>query len=386
MTPLLWGLLACATPKAFYENARLDIAPVSEDSRGYLVNRITNAVDSGRVERIVLDGQPVQTADIDNIPLTGLAAAWTILDDKVHHGAEWDLSIRLEDGPTRIVTVIWEPDDVLRIQLGDDVPTISTRPSAGELKLRYGIGPLKDGDRKWTADQRGALGTALALLSEQERVVIRDMPFVRLREGPTRHVAHYVQRNNRVRIQLYDALFKDDGQAFHGAIDAPYPPSTYGIIHEIGHALASHSVFLLGQQYSAAVEIYNLTAEQLNELGQALNRATPAEQRRRQPEYEAMELKLNAALGLVKTLEARYQRQAKQPPVLQQYVEVRGDREGPTPYGRTSDEESFAEAFALFHIDPAALRRVLPDVYAWMASGGHIQTMNRAIASAQSGE
>ena len=37
--------------------------------------------------------------------------------------------------------------------------------------------------------------------------------------------------------------------------------------------------------------------------------------------------------------------------------------------------ESFAESFALFKADPAALRRVNPEVYRWFAQGGHLKAL-----------
>ena len=44
----------------------------------------------------------------------------------------------------------------------------------------------------------------------------------------------------------------------------------------------------------------------------------------------------------------------------------------PTAYVRISVEEAFAECFALFYVDPRALQRAHPAVYAWFKSGGHL--------------
>ena len=62
-------------------------------------------------------------------------------------------------------------------------------------------------------------------------------------------------------------------------------------------------------------------------------------------------------------------------PVLRAYRSARDHAKGPTPYGRTSLSESFAEAFALFRADPAALRRVDPGAFAWFESGGHLRAL-----------
>jgi hypothetical protein len=63
--------------------------------------------------------------------------------------------------------------------------------------------------------------------------------------------------------------------------------------------------------------------------------------------------------------------------VLKAYLEVLRGEPGPTDYAQTSAKESFAESFALFHVDPAALRRVLPRVHAWFAAGGHVKAARR---------
>jgi hypothetical protein len=47
----------------------------------------------------------------------------------------------------------------------------------------------------------------------------------------------------------------------------------------------------------------------------------------------------------------------------------------PTMYGQTSTEEAFAECFALFHVDPQALKRTAPKVFDWFDRGEHIRVM-----------
>ena len=51
---------------------------------------------------------------------------------------------------------------------------------------------------------------------------------------------------------------------------------------------------------------------------------------------------------------------------------ARGVERGPTPYGAGNIWESYAEAYALWHADPDALRRTMPATAEWFANGGHL--------------
>ena len=59
-------------------------------------------------------------------------------------------------------------------------------------------------------------------------------------------------------------------------------------------------------------------------------------------------------------------------PVLAAFKKQLGNRQGPTLYGATALEETFAEAFSLFHSDRAALTRIWPDIAAWFAQNKHL--------------
>ena len=62
-------------------------------------------------------------------------------------------------------------------------------------------------------------------------------------------------------------------------------------------------------------------------------------------------------------------------PVLEGYLAALAGQPAPTDYGNSSTKESFAEAFALFHVDPNALKRTRPAVYEWFAARGHINAL-----------
>ena len=66
-------------------------------------------------------------------------------------------------------------------------------------------------------------------------------------------------------------------------------------------------------------------------------------------------------------------------PVLRAYLKVRGQKRGPTPYGETSAAESFAESFALYRVDPKALKRVFPKVYQWFKRNEHLTVIKKNL-------
>jgi hypothetical protein len=61
------------------------------------------------------------------------------------------------------------------------------------------------------------------------------------------------------------------------------------------------------------------------------------------------------------------------------YSSLPGALAGPTSYGRSNAQESFAEAFALYHLDPDALRWLTPAVHDWFAASSHLQIPEPAL-------
>ncbi len=67
------------------------------------------------------------------------------------------------------------------------------------------------------------------------------------------------------------------------------------------------------------------------------------------------------------------ERLAESVPLLVAYAALPGARKGPTAYGATEIGEGFAESFALYRLDPAALGRVAPEILRWFDSGEYLR-------------
>ncbi len=378
----MW-LLSCRTPQPFYQSMTLSQPEITEGDRAFLVDNLQGAVRRGRVESVWLleEGVPraVSMEHLGSLPLAALAMSWGLLDTSEFRGAEWDAVIAVEGLGRLTVSGWWEPDRRLVLAVGESYAAPSfPEPSPAALTARYGIGALEQGDTSWTPAERGVLGHALSLLTDDEHVVLTGMPFVRYHQGPGDHAAHYIHDNGDVRIQLYDVLFGSDLETFRGSVHHPQPPSAMGILHELGHAVAGYPQVAIYRRSAVAFDTYNALADEINALSQILQRASPAEQRRRMEEFNALRLKVEAAYGLTETLTARLQA-AIPSPVVVEYLAIRGEGGGPTPYGETSDAESFAESFALFHVDPDALKRIYPQVWQWLSEGRHMAALRTSL-------
>jgi hypothetical protein len=316
---------------------------------------------------------------LGDLPTPALAALLSGIDRR-HRGAELDLLLSLDVGTLVPVTVLHEPDGSLSVLQGRPRPASwlpDSIPSGDEMKARYGIAPSDFGEADFTAPYLVALDKALSLLSEEERAFISRVPIVRehkplaLLVDPmwSEHVAAlYTQRKGVSRIELYDRMLDEDARLFCGSPEAPLQRSVWHIVHEFGHAIADASPASALRDLSKDVSTYRKLE---NELAHAKPGAEEGTFYVNKEEGE----KLDEKFYHVEVSYERAQRIGRDGPVLPAYKRARSQRKGPTPYGATSLDESFAESFAMFHADPAALRRIDEDAYDWFAQGGHLKAL-----------
>jgi hypothetical protein len=227
------------------------------------------------------------------------------------------------------------------------------------------------------------------LLTPPELELLDALPFGRQRVGPDPNHAGLYTRNEQARggeILLFDLAFADS-DSYVGGRERADPYAVYVILHEIGHAIAKlYRERLLLQHrkdiatYNELVENVNRGVAEYNRGQQVLARDTamkPAERRdleRRQAALDGDISRLKRTLARARRQLGKMEKMAAGPtPMEQRYAALPRALAGPTPYGRTDVSESFAESFALFHVDPDSLRRIAPEVHAWFASGEHLK-------------
>jgi hypothetical protein len=145
------------------------------------------------------------------------------------------------------------------------------------------------------------------------------------------------------------------------------------VLHELGHALAYLPALRSAcHSQDARAKASRLTTE-LNTLVDRYNASSAREQARLAPGLAALRSEHRQASLDNATATADTNALAKSGgPVLAAYAKALAGRPAPTLYGATNRGESFAEAFALHHLDPEALRRIVPEAAEWFARGGHL--------------
>ena len=387
---------ACSTPVHYYGENPPALPALDERYRPSLEQDLADKIVASKIEEVEIveaSGtrrvRPVEgrAPQFQHFPLVAMEAA-TFGASQESRGAEFDLLVRRNDvSPGVIVTVRHDLDRRL-VVLPGGVPVLldEPAPSSIELSRRFGIGPLLDGQVAWTERERRALEAALDLLTPSELAYLRGLPFRREPgiQGDT-HAGYYTfdEGLDSRFIVLLDRAFEFDGTSFVGTPQRAYPSSIAVILHEMGHAIAKLDREKLLRVYERDRLAYNEAVPLANEYGEALNeryaivnRLGPRQRRRIEGDIRLLERNhrknkalMREARRRLKEVERRIQRPS---PMEEAYGELPGARGGPTQYGSTSIEEGFADAFALYHLDPDSIRRISPAVHEWFAAGQHL--------------
>ena len=286
--------------------------------------------------------------------------ALLIASSQDYSGAELDLKVRLYGKNTVPVTVLVEMNGDFSVEEGkwkrSEIPK-----SAREIEKRWKVGPLKTKrGAKWSARALRSINLALSRLSSDERKLIKGIPFVRKSKGSGAQAALYIQEADcDALIQVFNRAIKSERYTFSGQAQSALPATVHPILHEIGHAVHSLPGRLSQCEYVRLIASYNKTVKRANKA--------------RGSKRAQLSKELNKKKARIDSLKPKVERWRDRGPVIDAYLRAKGKVEGPTPYGLTSHKESFAEAFALYRVDPKALQRIMPKVYTWFKSGAHIR-------------
>ena len=394
---------ACA-PRPYYADYLFEPPELVETDRSQMVIYLDLMSRSNRIERIevqtpdaglkVIHPREPDSPDIDWLPLPVLFATSFILRPRLK-GLEVDLIAHTEADGYVPVTARYDIDDTVHLVMGKPMrsllPSAVQLLSAVQLQQLYGVGPITDADRTWRPYELYSLEHALALLSADERTVVGELPFVRMARATTAIAGSkpseiWAQYHGGGRpgdpreIRLFDTVDGHDQALFIGEPEHPHPLPTMCLLHEIAHAIADYprvSILRESAQQVAEHERFEALWQQAKaSRSQEDAQVQELAQRREALRHARHEIELRQ-LQLIE----QYRRSAG--PVLAEFLTARGPARGPTKYGGTTVEESFAKSFALFRADPAALERIYPSAYDWFAKGGHIQAMREAIRGVQ---
>jgi hypothetical protein len=333
----------CAPAHLFYDAREMRYETLRPDKKDELQALLADKLQGRKV--VVLDTHgratpvTISRAGLGRLDLAELGALW-VATAPGDTGGELDVRVRTARGAIP-VTVTIALDGSIVVQSGgrvddDDGPLLSEDALRDRFRLKTSL------PGRWEAEERKALALALELLSETERDAVRGLVFERRKaspDGDPARAALYTLEGCRGIISLYGSGVRSDRYRFVGEPTRPRSAVLHSLLHEMGHAFEMDQA---RDAFCAAGRTRGATRDALVEDGNRLGDGGA---------------------------------------VLVAYARVLGDDRGPTAYGETSLKESFAESFALFHVDPAALRRVLPRVHAWFAAGRHEQAARSARAS-----
>lgn len=305
----------CSTPRLYYETTVFQHAPLeaTQGQRDALVAAVRGALGD-RALHVAAGGSWQQVhpgAALAKADPAVLYAVMAVAEDDFL-GAEADIVIRGPGKRRTPVTVLVALDGEVYASAGDAPPR----------KTRWS----KSG---------GTLAAALAMLKPAERRLIADVRWRRAGRGPGAKGGQYAQKGCAAEILVYDWAYAADGFQFTGDPRRPRQSALRSVLHEVGHALhhqPSRKAWCSYERHRSRGEVA------------AANRSGARAQ------------SLEGGGG----------------PVIDAYLRALGDGQAPTIYGEESDEESFAEAFSIWKLDPAALQRALPQAHRWFAADGHL--------------
>ena len=224
------------------------------------------------------------------------------------------------------------------------------------LKSNFPLGSIREESSQWSIFQLRSIAFALSKLRPQEMVAVRGLHFIRVKDFPRATAARsavYHRFNNFGSIKVSDKATRAK-RSFLGSPERPILWNSMVYLHEIGHALANrylletHDLFIHWQRQR---KIYDQIRQQLS------------------PDQ----------LQLIKTYnpfdiltQKEFSQFKRKNPVLASYADIPGAIDGPTKYGRESVSESFAESFALYHLDPDALKRISIATFQYFQTLQHV--------------
>jgi hypothetical protein len=305
-------------------------------------------------------------------PVAMIGAAVLLSTDP---GAEVD-SVVASTGEDLLLATFWWETDRLVVQQGHQRGILLREgPDEAELRERFGtMGKLVEVDRPWDPLARGLVESALDSMTPAERELIQYIAMHRVRaqfDGGSA-AAVYVSERGEPRIELFDYAVSDH-PSFVGDPADPRPFALLVVVHELGHGLMfapKRIGRILHDEIEGKIEVDRATAEVV-----VREPPSPARDHR----LEELEARLSVRRAAAEAVEDWL----GSDPVLDAWTVAVGDEPAPTRYGRTRGREGFAEAFALWHVDRAALERVAPRAAAFFGAGGHVKAAEDSIAQVQ---
>lgn len=156
--------------------------------------------------------------------------------------------------------------------------------AVADLKAKYGLIDVADGDAVWTLDHLNLVVGAFARLSATEKVALKGVKLVRKLDIPDAAGVFESEQSvegstvvNTAELQLDDGAFPASGAGFIGGAANAADPAYLTILHEVGHALQSkaqrdamNALFTARAARNEAVDKHNTNVDTESSANDAL--------------------------------------------------------------------------------------------------------------------
>lgn len=292
------------------------------------------------------------------------------------------------------------------LRVAADAPA-ATADVRAELEKTYHIKVIK-GDKDWSEGDLADLSASLGKLSPKERGIVSGYELQRWTTRAKRAevdpsyspppgveecgLHELTLGGTTAKISMYDGCF-DASTTMAGA-----PIARFNILHEVGHAAElslaraarktlddaqakSDAAYAASEQ---AIKDYNTANDERNDLVRQYNEADAAGKKALDPDVKkaiaratALDRAAAAAKSKAETLEKSrdaaekaYDKAEKAP--TEAFEKLVEGKDPLTDYSKDNVHEAFAEAFALYKVDPEGLKKANKKLYDWFVANGEL--------------
>ena len=341
----------------YYENAIVDSPMVNKESMILIRNAVTNFLEDGGD---IVDFESERSIDFSTLDWTQTYAVYAGLETGTQN-IEMDLRLSHTGMTPRIVSVVVEPNNIVRVSRSRTWSPRYGKVSRSAIREYYKLKGVQHGNVQWSSQELAVLSDALRFLNTTEQEYLHGVTLIRDRKSHRGLAASYLfqSRHNSIqqRIHVYDLAFAGQKVGFVGTVSQPHSVAHMVILHEIAHLLCN-------QPRKRHLQVLNQLTRQHNTLVSEYN----------QHFNPVLKTQIEAIATEIKQIQNTVDGFGDGP-IVESFAAHRTGSRGPTRYADQSMEEAFAESYALFKLDPLALMRTDIGVYQWFSSGEYLELL-----------
>jgi hypothetical protein len=240
-----------------------------------------------------------------------------------------------------------------------------------DLQTKYKI-TVEKGNKDWSGSDLEDLKWALSKLTKEEAGALEGYKFLRwtTRQDRAKVDASYKDpgkdecgfheldiKGKTYKISMYDGCFKDP-EAVSDTM-AGVAIGRFNLLHEIGHAMQWVEMRRTWEKYDKALKEYNAAVDEYN-------KASAGDQKKMKGKVDKLDKESEAAGKKYEAAKTR---------AIDELQKLIAGKEALTEYSKTDAEEAFAEAFALYKVDPKGVKKINPKLYNWFSKHGHLNPL-----------